>query len=170
MTSTELLQELADKRALDELICRQALAQDKRDWPTYRACLADGEVHFDFTDHTDRVVGKHIGIERSADAWLEKVKTVMPGFDGSQHVISNLLHAVEGDEAHSECFILADHFLNNETGDRSITMAGIYTFDSMRSTAGWKIRRWVLKILWYRGNPSIYQLAQQRAATLAAKR
>jgi hypothetical protein len=48
-------------------------------------------------------------------------------------------------------------------------MAGIYTFDSIRTAAGWKIRRWVLKILWYRGNPTIYQLAQQRAATLAAR-
>ena len=167
--SDQLLQELADKRALDELISRQALAQDRHDWVTYRACLADGEVYFDFTDHTDRVIGKHIGIERSADAWLEKVKSVMPGFDGSQHLISNLLHSVRGDEAHSECFILADHFLNNENGDRSITMAGIYTFDSTRTASEWKIRRWVLKILWYRGNPSIYHLAQLRATALASR-
>jgi hypothetical protein len=63
--------------------------------------------------------------------------------------------------------VLADHFLNNQTGDRSITMAGIYTFDSVRTPGGWKIDRWVLKILWYRGNPNIYQLAQEKSRQLA---
>jgi hypothetical protein len=169
MMNASILQELADKRALDELISRQALALDKRDWVTYRSCLADGEVHYDFTDHTDRVIGRHIGVEHNADSWVAKVKSVMPGFDGSQHLITNILHTITAAKSHSECFVLADHFLNNETGDRSITMGGIYTFDSVRSSSGWKIKRWVLKILWYRGNPTIYQLAQERSCSVASK-
>jgi len=163
----DILRELSDKQALSELICRQALCLDKSDWATYRACLADGEVMFDFTDHTDKVVGKRIGVERSADQWVEKIKSVMPGFDGSQHLITNILHTVRGDRSQSECFVLADHFLNNSTGDRSITMAGIYTFGCIRTGAGWKINHWVLKILWYRGNPHIYQLAQEKSRQLA---
>ena len=164
---TEMLNELADKQALNELICRQALSLDKGDWITYRSCLADGAVHFDFTDHTDKVVGKHIGVEHSADEWVAKIKSVMPGFDGSQHLISNILHALQGDSSASECFVLADHFLNNDTGDRSITMAGIYSFGCVRTPVGWKINRWILKILWYRGNPHIYQLAQDKSRALA---
>lgn len=166
--SNDILSELADKQALNELICRQALSIDKGDWTTYRSCLADGEVLFDFTDHTDKVVGKRIGVERSADEWVAKVKSVMPGFDGSQHLITNILHILDADRSQSECFVLADHFLNNSTGDRSITMAGIYTFGCVRTSAGWKINHWVLKILWYRGNPGIYQLAQEKSALLAA--
>jgi hypothetical protein len=162
-----LLQELADKRALDELISGQALAVDQNDWQGYRRCLADGEVHFDFTDHTDRVVGGHIGVETSADRWVAKVKGVMPGFDGSQHLISNLIHNVNEDTADSTCYVLADHFLNNGIGDRSITMAGIYSIQSNRTTGGWKIRRWRLKVLWYRGNPHIYKLAQEKSRALA---
>jgi hypothetical protein len=35
----DIVQELADKRALDELIYRQAVAVDRRDWTTYRTCF-----------------------------------------------------------------------------------------------------------------------------------
>src|SRR6185312_3577070 len=118
--------------------------------------------------HTDRVVGKHVGVETSADQWVAKVKAVMPGLDGRQHLISNTIHTVRGKIADSVCFVLADHFLNNGTGDRSITMAGIYSFQSVRAAAGLKISRWHLKILWYRGNPTIYQLAQEKSRALAA--
>jgi hypothetical protein len=162
----DLLRELADKRALDDMIFRAALALDKRDWPAYRSCLADGAVHFDFTAHTDRVVGKHVGVETNPDRWVEKLAAIMPGFDGSQHLITNTVHSVQGDAAESECFILADHFLNNDVGDRSIAMGGIYTFRSIRAPAGWRIQRWHLRPLWYRGNPGLYQIAAEKAAKL----
>lgn len=167
MTST-LLQQLADKQALDELIYRQALALDRHDWKTYRRCMADGAVHFDFTEHTDRVVGKHIGVETSADRWVEKAMAVMAGFEGTQHMISNTLHVVEGDHAKSECFILADHFLANDRGGPSFTMGGIYSFESIRAVDGWRINRWHLKILWYRGNPTVYEAAAERVRARAA--
>jgi hypothetical protein len=164
-----ILHDLADKRALDDLIYRQALAVDKHDWATYRKCLANGEVHFDFTDHTDRVVGKHIGVETSADRWVEKVISVNAGFEGSQHSISNAIHAINGDAGESECMVVADHFLSNNRGSRSFTMGGIYTFSTVRTPDGWKIRRWLLKILWYRGNPTLYELAAEKVRAGATR-
>lgn len=162
----QLLRELADKRALDELIFRQANAVDQHDWPVYRSCF-DDDVHFDFTDHTDRVIGKGFGIVKSGDQWLSQVTQAVEGFEGTQHIISNAVHTVSGDRADSVCQILADHFLNNDRGDRSITMGGIYTFGSVRKTTGWKIKTWHLKVLWYRGNPSLYHLAGQKAGRAA---
>lgn len=155
------LQHLLDKRALDELIYRQANAVDRHDWAAYRACF-DDDVHFDFTDHTDRVIGKGFGIVNSGDKWVAQVIHAVSGFEGTQHVISNAVHTVNGDRAETECQILADHFLNNDRGDRSITMGGIYTFSSVRKADGWKIKTWHLKVLWYRGNPSLYHLAGEK--------
>ena len=159
----KVLQELADKQALDELIYRQAISVDTHDWDTYRSCF-DDDVHFDFTDHTDRVIGKGFGIVRSGDRWVEQVIAAVSGFEGTQHLITNAIHTLNGDSAESVCFIVADHFLNNEVGDRSISMGGVYTFGSVRKAAGWKIKTWHLKILWYRGNPSLYKLAGARGA------
>lgn len=153
-----LLQELADKRALDEVIYRQAIAVDLQDWRAYRSCF-DDDVHFDFTDHTDKVIGKGFGIVENGDRWVEQVTQAVSGFDGTQHLISNVVHAVTGDRAESVCLILADHFLNNDHGDRSITMAGVYTFGSVRKASHWRIKTWRLKVLWYRGNPGLYRLA-----------
>jgi 3-phenylpropionate/cinnamic acid dioxygenase small subunit len=160
MTETNV-QMLLDKRALDELIYRQANAVDKHDWVAYRSCFED-DVHFDFTDHTDRVIGRGFGIVKSGDQWVEQVIQAVSGFEGTSHVISNAVHEVKGDTAKSECQILADHFLSNDRGDPSITMAGIYTFSSVRKKEGWKIKTWNLKILWYRGNPSLYHLAGEK--------
>jgi 3-phenylpropionate/cinnamic acid dioxygenase small subunit len=155
------LQDLLDKRALDELIFRQAIAVDEHDWDAYRACF-DDEVHFDFTDHTDRVIGKGFGIVESGDEWLEKVIAAVSGFEGTQHLISNTVHQLDGDRATSVCLIVAEHFLNTDRGDRSITMGGIYRFGSVRKRDGWRIKDWHLKVLWYRGNPSLYKLAAER--------
>jgi hypothetical protein len=163
--SHDHLQELLDKQALTELIHRVALALDKRDWAAYRACLLD-VVHFDFTPHTDRVVGKNIGVVKSGDEWVAKLRWVMPGFDSSQHLTTNVVHVLDGDVASSECFIVADHFLNNEIGERTCTMGGIYRWKSARTAEGWKIHEWYLTPLWYRGNPAVYQIAAERAAAL----
>lgn len=152
---------LLDKRSLDDLIYRQAVAVDLHDWDTYRSCF-DDEVYFDFTDHTDRVIGKGFGVVTSGDVWVSQVIQAIGGFDSTSHVITNAVHDVVGDVAESSCLIVADHFLNNDNGDRYITMAGVYQFTSTRTPNGWKIKKWTLKILWYRGNPVLYKLAGEK--------
>jgi hypothetical protein len=166
--NANVVQELADKRALDELVYRQAIAVDQHAWAVYRSCF-DNDVHFDFTDHTDRVIGKGFGIVKSGDKWVAQVMQAVAGFEGTQHVISNAIHTVKGDRAETVCLILADHFLNNDRGDRSITMAGIYTIGSVRKQKGWRIKTWHLKVLWYRGNPSLYHLAGEKASRGAGR-
>jgi 3-phenylpropionate/cinnamic acid dioxygenase small subunit len=155
------IQELADKRALDDLIYAQAMAVDTIDWPAYRKCFAD-RVDFDFSEHVERVAGKGLGAATDPDQWVENVKAVIPGFDSTMHSVTNVIHEVAGERASSRCFVTAEHFLNTETGDRSITASGIYTFDSIRTPTGWKLQTWRLKILYYRGNPSLYMAAAAR--------
>lgn len=160
MTDSQL-HDLIDKRALDELVNRQAIAVDTHQWDVYRSCMQDN-VHFDFTAHTDVVLGFGIGIVTSADEWVTAVSRAVTGFDATQHFVANTVHTVRADEATSVCFVLAEHILNNDQGDRSITVGGIYTIGSVRTPKGWKIKTWHLKPLWYRGNITLYQLAAKK--------
>jgi hypothetical protein len=153
--------ELLDKRELDDLIFGQAMAVDTLDWAAYRKCFAD-QVHFDFSEHVERVAGKGLGAATDPDQWVENVKKVIPGFDATMHSVTNVIHQVTADRASSRCFVTAEHFLNTDTGDRSITASGIYTFDSIRTPTGWKLHTWRLKTLYYRGNPSLYMAAAAR--------
>jgi hypothetical protein len=155
------LQVLLDKQALDELISTQALAVDRRDWTTYRSCFADA-VNFDFSEHVERLVGKGVGSATDPDKWVADVKSVIPGFDATMHAVTNAVHKVQGDASQSECYVVAEHFLNNDGGDRSITASGIYTFGSVRTPQGWKLKTWRLKVLYYRGNPSLYMRAAEK--------
>jgi hypothetical protein len=158
----ERLAALFDKRELDELIHTQALAVDTHDWALYRRCFADS-VNFDFSEHVERVVGqKNVGIATDPDQWVANVASVIPGFDSTMHAVTNAVHEVKGDTAQSRCYVIAEHFLNNESGDRSITASGIYSFGSIRTSSGWKLKTWRLKVLYYRGNPSLYMQAADR--------
>jgi hypothetical protein len=159
MTTTEsALRYLLDTRALDDLIHRQALAVDRHEWDVYRACM-DDEVTFDFRSHTDDVLHKGVGIVRDPAIWVEAVSKAVTGFDATQHIVTNIVHTIDGDRSQSVCFVLAEHILNNNLGDRSITVGVTYTIGSVRRPSGWKIKEFYLKVLWYKGNISLYELA-----------
>jgi len=163
------LQILLDKQALDELIYTQAMALDAQDWATYRSCFAD-EVNFDFSEHVERAVGQKIGAATDPDQWVSNSASVIPGFDSTMHTIASPVHVVRADTASSRCYIIAEHFLNDVGGDRSTTSSGIYTFDSIRTSGGWKIKNWRLKILYYRGNLALYRIAAERVRQGATSR
>jgi SnoaL-like domain len=155
------LQILLDKQALDELIYTQAMALDAQDWETYRSCFAD-KINFDFSEHVERAVGQKIGAATDPDEWVANSASVIPGFDSTMHTIASPVHLLRGDTARSRCYIIAEHFLNDVGGDRSTTSSGLYTFDSIRTSDGWKIKNWQLKVLYYRGNLSLYRVAAER--------
>jgi len=162
------IEELMDKRALDELISAQAIAVDTHDWDGYRKCFAD-KVRFDFSEHVERVVGKGVGEATDPDQWVANVKSVIPGFDSTMHSVTNIIHEIKGDRASSRCYVTAEHFLNTDSGDRSITASGIYMFGSVRTASGWKLETWRLKTLFYRGNPLLYKQAADRVRAGLAK-
>jgi hypothetical protein len=50
----------------------------------------------DFRTHTDDVLGKSVGIVRDPDKWIAAVSQAVAGFDATQHIVSNLVHTIEG--------------------------------------------------------------------------
>jgi 3-phenylpropionate/cinnamic acid dioxygenase small subunit len=156
---TDPLQELLDKRALDELIFRTMHALDARDWNAYRTSFVD-EVAFDFREHGAAPPEARQVIE-GYDNFIVLQRAVIEGFDTAQHHVTNMVHTLNGDEAVTDCCLYAEHFLNNDFGDRSVSLGGRYQFHSRKGAEGWKIHRQRFYSPWIRGNPMLYQLAVQ---------
>ena len=159
------LQTLLDKRALDEMVHACMHAMDTHDWPQYRARITD-DAEFDFTDHgvaTDSASA----VMRGADVYLPILASVIEGFDATQHTVTNLLHEVNGNAAHTRCYVCAEHFLNNDRGGRRVTCGARYLIDSVRGADGWRIQRLKFLTFWFDGNTALYQLAGQATAARA---
>lgn len=161
----DTLEDLLDKKALDEIIFQAMHAMDSRDWPSYRAVITE-DSEFDFRDHgvaTDDAVD----VMRGGDAYLAVLASVIEGFDSTQHTVSNILHKLDGDRADTRCYICAEHFLNNDRGGRRVTCGGRYEIQSVRTAEGWKIHRLRFKTFWFDGNTSLYALAGKAVADRA---
>lgn len=159
------LNHLLDKRALDELIYRTVHALDACDWQAYRASFVE-DVVFDFREHgaaPPEVRQLVVGIDTIANLQ----RSVIEGFDTAQHHVTNMLHTIDGDSAVTDCYLYAEHFLNTDRGDRSVSLGGKYQVSSRRYPDGWKVHRWRFHSPWLRGNPMLYQIAVETTSARA---
>lgn len=157
------LQMLLDRAAISDVQLRYATGLDTRDWALFRSCFAD-EIETDFTS----VFG---GEPRkvSADRWAESARRVLSGLAATQHMITNHVITIEGDEALCVAYVQAQHYLPNDRGGSTQTMGGFYTNRFVRTPQGWKIRACKLTLTWNTGNWHIFELARERFAKASGK-
>ena len=166
---TDPMKKLLDKRALDELIYRTMHALDARDWIAYRDAFVD-DVVFDFREH-GAAPPEARQLITGIDNFLVLQRAVIEGFDTAQHHVTNMVHAIsiDGDTAVTECYLYAEHFLNNDCGDRSVSLGGRFQFHARRYPDGWKIHRQRFYSPWIRGNPMLYQMAVELTSARAGR-
>ena len=150
------LQFLLDRAAISDVQLRYATGVDMRDWPLYRSCFTD-EIDTDFSSVVDRPP-QHM----KADDWVEFARRTINGMKATQHMITNHVITIEGDEATCVAYVQARHHLPNETGDADQTMFGYYTNRFVRTPDDWKIRACKLTVTWNSGNWGIFELARKR--------
>ncbi len=150
------LQYLLDRAAISDVQLRYATGVDTRDWALYRSCFTD-EVEIDFTSAFG-------GDPRrvKADRWVEAVRRTISGLKATQHMITNHVITIDGDEATCVAYVQARHHLPNDAGGSDQTMFGYYTNRFVRKPDGWKIRACKLTVTWNAGNRHILELARRR--------
>ena len=98
------LQLLLDRAEISDVQLRYATGLDSRDWPLFRSCFTD-EIETDFTS----VFG---GDPRkvSADRWTEAARRSLSGLKATQHMITNHVITIAGDDATCIAYVQARHY------------------------------------------------------------
>lgn len=148
---------LLARAEISDVVHRYATGIDRRDWSLYRSCFAD-EVEIDFTSWN----GLPPRTAR-ADEWVEGVRNGLSGFDATQHVSSNHVHTIAGDEATCVSYMMALHHIVDGDERKMQAIGGYYTNQLRRwPDGGWRIHACKLTVTWERGDRALFQVAQGR--------
>lgn len=155
--TTLTTQTLLDRAAISDVFHNYASGVDARDWALFRSLFTD-DVGVDFSSLAPDLV------YNDADKWTAWVRRAIESIDATQHIITNHVHAIDGDRSQSRSYLQAQHVLRG-TPDIHYLIGGYYTYDMVRAGATWKIKRYSLNITWVSGEPEIFRLGMERSGT-----
>jgi hypothetical protein len=144
-----------------ETIYRYAYGVDTRDFALYRSLFAE-RVACDFTSFQG---GEPMVM--SADQWVAGVEALFSRLAATQHIMTNPLTSVDGDDATCRMYVQAHHVHRADDPASWYTIGGYYDDMLVRSAdgpAGWLLTGVTLTVLWRRGNPEIMSLAAAEAS------
>jgi 3-phenylpropionate/cinnamic acid dioxygenase small subunit len=136
---------LTDREQIFDLAVRYATALDSRDWSLLRTCFLPDVVG----------IYEGLGEVHGYEAIEDLCRRALEPLDRSQHILSNFVVDVHGDEADFSCYLHAQHVLHAADGGGLFVIAGQYTDLHRRTDDGWKIARRRLATWWVDGNPAV---------------
>lgn len=122
---------------------------DQREWDALYKVFADKVL----LDYTSLNGGEPVTVDAGdvINAWAG----LLGNLSATQHMISNYLVDVSGDEAVCTSMFQAVHRLSTESGSPHWTLGGQYRCTLLRTGDGWRVSAMVLKVLWSEGNRHI---------------
>ncbi len=132
------LQNLLDRMDIIDTFNRYASGVDLRDRELYRSCFTD-EIDIDFSSMG---MGEPMTLE--ADVWVNQALSTVSAFQSTQHIITNHVITIEGDEATGIGYLQAQHY----NPENIFTVGGYYTDRFVRTPEGWKIKSLKLTSTW----------------------
>lgn len=147
-------QELLDRLDISDLVTRMGWCLDRRDWDGFKALFTD-RVHTDYTalwggEPQEASVDELLATDAQG-SW----RRTMDGLEATQHLITNILVSVDGDEARVTANVVGVHRLVNPHGSPLWTVGGTYEFRVVRGRDGWLIRAITQRITWVEGNQQV---------------
>ncbi|MDG4861813.1 nuclear transport factor 2 family protein [Streptomyces sp. T-3] len=148
---------LADRLDVTELCTRVAWHTDLREWDALYDVFADKVL----LDYTSLNGGEPFTAtpREIIDAW----SGLLGNLASTQHLISNFLVDINGDEAVCTAMFQAVHRLPNQLGGPHWNLGGHYRWTALRTPAGWRISAMVMTTLWSEGNRHIMTPEGQQA-------
>lgn len=138
-----------DSLTVRDTISRYGRCIDDRDWAGLVSILAD-RIRLDFTPLWGGEPEELAGTDLVA-RWREMSERL----DATQHLITGVLPAIDGDEATAVANLVAVHRRVNLTGDSLWTVGGTYRFGLRRAAGRWAIESLALRVAWVDGNQAV---------------
>jgi 3-phenylpropionate/cinnamic acid dioxygenase small subunit len=136
---------LLAKQQITEICYRYGINLDNREWSKLRECFTEDAV----ADYLDMPSCQ--GYQAIEDTCREALSPLT----GSQHLISNVVVTLDGDEADSVCYLQAQHVKSGTPGGDTFIIAGRYLDRLVRAPEGWRIKHRRLEGIWTDGNPAV---------------
>src|SRR5262249_34917612 len=133
---------------------------DARDTALYRSAFAD-EVELDIPPRATDVITLSGRVR--ADQYAMEVVRLLSGWEATQHVSTNHLITVDGDQGTCVCYVFATHYLPNDSGAPWLEVGSRYTVTARRlPDVGWRIVKLKSTHLWSRWNKSLWEEISRR--------
>jgi hypothetical protein len=129
---------LTDRMDITDTSLRYATGVDFRDRDIYLSCFTE-EIEVDMSS-----MGMGPPMNMTAEAWVDQALSLVSGFQSTQHIITNHVITIEGDEATCVAYVQAQHF--NPGG--LYTVGGYYSNRLVRTSDGWRISKLKLVSTW----------------------
>jgi ketosteroid isomerase-like protein len=136
---------LQDKYEITEVCYRYGINIDNKEWSKLHECFTDDAV----ADYLD--MPRCEGYQAIEDT----CRVALSPLSASQHLISNVLVTLDGDEATSVCYLQAQHVRTGTPGGDNFIIAGRYLDRLVRTPDGWRIKHRRLEGIWTDGNPAV---------------
>ncbi len=138
--STVSVDRIAAERDVHDLIISAWAAIDRKDWDTYANAFAqDGEFE---------ILGQR---RRGRSEIVAGPARDLAKFDGLQHIISNVIVRVDGDEASGQWYCIAIHVPDAARLDQHADVGLRYRFQARRGPEGWHFAEVVITPVWASG-------------------
>lgn len=142
-TSTKkILEELADREAIRECLCRYSRGTDRLDADMIRSAYWP-----DCVDH-------HMGFVGNAEEFIAWSFPIMSKMDQTMHIIGNVLMNIRGDKAGVESYFYGIHRINTPDGGKAdVIGAGRYVDQFEKRGDEWRIKERMVVTDWFRQYP-----------------
>ena len=147
---------LADRQAISDTITGLLHAIDRRDWTAVRSRLAE-QVRTDYTS----LFGGEIRTQSAAEL-IENWRSLVPGFDTTQHLTGPILANVLGDSARARCAVTAIHRIGRDQWIPS----GHYEMGLVRANNRWLIGAIIYRNVLVVGDETLPEKARARAGSM----
>ena len=147
-----------DEAAIRGVMDRYGSGVDERDWEAWSE-IFDDPVDTDFSGMDANFPPATV----SRAAHVAGARAVIGQFDATQHMITNIQIALDGDHARVRAVMRAEHWLSGLRGSSRYTMFGVYENGLVRTPSGWRIRRLTLRLQREEGNLDVWAEAVRRA-------
>jgi 3-phenylpropionate/cinnamic acid dioxygenase small subunit len=141
-----VLQELADRAEIIDVVIAYATALDTRNWAALGALFTD-DACWEYSASGERL--------RGPGAIVARISASLARFDATHHLNGNHVAAVHGDEAEHTCYYQAQHVRLGLPGGEKFLGGGRYDDRLRRTPDGWRLTRRTIISVWSEGNPAV---------------